>query len=222
VLAANRDTLPVRGDAVFQKLEAFWRKTSQWYDRAHRTSLFARLFGTGAAASNDQGILVNRDFQRALAAFCLAVLESAGATGWPGNSPQSNAHLARAGLDLLSNLGARQFGNSLVAAREIHEQLLAGLTILNDTALQTAFSAQGLWNLLHTIIGDPAPDFTRLLHRGQDGQRILEWLAASLPQLRGPVRLPAITPGSPVVAWASEWLDATGILPQSNPGGVAA
>src|SRR5439155_17658901 len=68
VLTANRDTLPARSDAALQKLETFWGKSPQWYDRAHRTSLFARRFGTGTAASNDQGTLVNRDFQRALAA----------------------------------------------------------------------------------------------------------------------------------------------------------
>ena len=97
------------------------------------------------------------------------------------------------------------------------------MTILNDSSLQAAFSAHSLWSLLQTIIGDPAPDFTRLLHRGQDGQRILDWLAASLPQMgRTPLPLPAIAPGSPVIGWASEWLDATGILPQPNTGGVAA
>jgi len=215
-LTAARDALPVRSDVTMGKLEAFARKLPEWYDRAHRNALFARLFGVGPGASNDQGALINRDFPRALAAFCLAVLAVAGANGWPRNSTVDEARLAQTAVDLLGNLGSRQFGNALLAARSVHEQLARALEILNDSALQTAFQAHGLWDLLHTIIGDQSPDFARLLHRGQDGERILEWLAAALPQIgRGSIRLPQVGPQSPLVAWAAEWLDATGILPPS-------
>jgi hypothetical protein len=181
------------------------------------------VFGLGAGASNDQGTLVNRDFQLALGAFCLAVLSSAGAIGWPNSSPVQDAHLLKATLDLLSNLGARQFGNSLIAGRSIHEQFTRALEILNDSTLQSSFQAHGLWDLLHKIIGDPSPDFSRLLHRGQDGQRIIEWLATALPQFgRAPMRMPAIASQAPVVAWAAGWLDATGMLPATAASGVFA
>ena len=155
VLAVNRTSLPVRSAAAAGKLEAFSRNMPRWYDRAQRASLFARLFGGGAAASNDQGALINRDFQRALAAFCLALFASGGATSWARRSTASEAHVAQAALDLLGNLGTRQFGNSIVAARVVHEQLAAAFDLLNDPALQAAFSVRGLWALLVVIIGDP-------------------------------------------------------------------
>jgi len=223
VLAGARDTLDIRSDTVAARLDAFAHKAPEWYDRDHRNTLFARVFGLGAGASNDQGTLVNRDFQRALGAFCLALLASAGATGWPNVSPVQDAHLLQTTLDLLTNLGSRVFGNSLLAGQSIHEQFTRALEILNDTTLQSSFQAHGLWDFLHKIIGDPSPDFSRLLHRGQDGQRIIEWLASALPQFgRGPMRMLPISSQALVVAWAAGWLDATGMLPATASAGVFA
>lgn len=213
VLAASRDTLPIRSDVTAGKLEAFYQRERQWYDRSQRNALFARLFGLGPGS--DQG--GNHDFQRIFATFCLAVVTAAQSAqfGQPGTF--ESARVSETALELLANLGAHQYGNTLTAAPMIHDQLAAAVDLLLDNGLQTAFETQGMWNLLQKIMGDQAPDFGRLSHRGQSGQRILDWLANALPQLAGsPPRTPLIGAQAPVAVWASGWLEATGILPSSS------
>ena len=141
VMALNRATLPVQDLAGAGKLESFARAMRNWFDRQHRATLFARLFGLGEAATNDQGILVNRDFERALGAFCLAMVSYAGSGPLAARSGYEAAHLASSTMDLLSNLGGRQSGNVLAAARSIHEELLGAIDVLNDHGVQTAFQA---------------------------------------------------------------------------------
>jgi hypothetical protein len=211
VMAQNRATLPVQDLAGAGKLESFARAMQNWYDRQHRGTLFARLFGLGEAATNDQGVLVNRDFERALAAFCLAIVAYAGNGPFTVRSGYESAHLATSAVDLLSNLGGRQFGNTLFAARSIHDELLHAIDLLNDRGIQSAFQAHDMWNLLAKVIGDGAPDFGRLVHRGQTGQRLMEWLASALAQLSG-VSSPPVPP-TVAVTWAAEWLDANGLMP---------
>lgn len=210
VMAVNRATLPVQSAAGAGKLESFAHAMQSWYDRQHRSQLFARLFGIGDGATNDQGALINRDFERAFAAFCLALLAYAGMGPFSAPSGFEAAHLATASLDLLQNLGGRQFGNTLFAAQNIHDELLRAIDILNDRGIQSAFVARDIWDLMGKVIGDGAPDFGRIMHRGQTGQRLMEWLASSLPQFGGATP-PA--PPSAVAAWAAEWLDANGLLP---------
>jgi len=210
MMAQNRATLPVQDLTGAGKLEAFARGMQNWYDRQHRGMLFARLFGLGEAATNDQGVLVNRDFERALAAFCLAIVAYAGSGPFTVRSGYEAAHLATSAVDLLSNLGGRQFGNTLFAARTIHDELLRAIDLLNDRGIQQAFMARDMWDLLARVIGDGAPDFGRLIHRGQTGQRLLEWLASVLAQIGNP-NTPSDPPAA-AVNWAAEWLDANGLL----------
>jgi hypothetical protein len=217
VIALNRATLPIQDARAAGKVEAFAQKMQRWYDRQHRGMLFARLFGLGEAATNDQGVLVNRDFERTLGAFCLAIVAYAGAGPFTFHTGSDTAHLASAALDLLSNLGGRQFGNTLPAAQNIHDELLAAIDVLNDRGMQASLQARDMWDLLAKVIGEGAPDFGRLIHRGQTGQRLMEWLANVLSQLSGLGAPP--TPSTAVVTWAAEWLDANGLL---HPAGAAA
>jgi hypothetical protein len=215
VMAVNRFTMGVQNAASAGKLETFAHAMQNWYDRQHRSQLFARLFGIGDGATNDQGALVNRDFERAFAAFCLALVAYAGNGPFSAPSGFEAAHLAGASIDLLSNLGGRQFGNTLFAAQNIHDELLQAIDILNDRGIQTAFAAHNIWDLMTKVIGDGAPDFGRLMHRGQTGQRLMEWLASMLPQFGG--ARPPVPPGT-VATWAAEWLDANGLLPAQGSG----
>jgi hypothetical protein len=210
VMAANRATMPIQSPASAGKLESFSRAMQNWYDRPHRNTLFARLFGLGEGATNEQGVLVNRDFERVFASFCLAVVSYAGTGPFSIPSGYGAAHLASAAMDLLSNLGGRQFGNTVLAARSIHEELLHAIDILNDRGIQSAFMARDIWDLMSKVIGEGAPDFGRLMHRGQTGQRLLEWLSSVMAQIGGgaPAAPPAVA-----VNWAAEWLDANGLLP---------
>ncbi len=217
VIALNRATLPIQDVRAAGKLETFAQQMQRWYDRQHRATLFSRLFGIGEGATNEQGVLVNRDFERTLGAFCLAVVAYAGAGPFTFRTGSDNAHLATSALDLLSNLGGRQFGNTLPAAQNLHDELLAAIDLLNDHGIQTSLQARDMWDLLAKVIGEGAPDFGRLIHRGQTGQRLMEWLAGVLPQLGGLGTPP--TPSTAVVTWAAEWLDANGLL---RPAGAAA
>lgn len=213
VLVASRDSLPVRSDVTAGKMEAFYQRERQWYDRSQRNALFARLFGLGPGS--DQG--GNHDFQRIFATFCLAIVAAAQSAQFGSPGTFESARVSETALELLANLGAHQYGNTLSAAPMIHDQLAAAVDLLLDRGLQTAFEAQGMWNLLQKIMGDRAPDFGRLSHRGQSGQRILDWLANALPQLTGnPPRPPLIGPSAPIAVWASGWLEATGVMPSPS------
>jgi hypothetical protein len=217
VLVASRDTLPIQDVATAGKMEAFYQRSRDWYDRDQRRQLFGRLFGLGPG-SDQSG---NHDFQRIFGAFCLAVTASAAAARFGRPGPYEETHVVETALQLLGNLGARQYGSALVAARVLHDQLAAAVDLLTDKSLQAAFQAHGLWDLLGKIMGDQAPDFGRLSHRGQNGQHLLEWLASAMPQLSGSTpRLPLIGPQSPVAVWAAGWLDANGVLPTTYAHGL--
>jgi hypothetical protein len=217
VMALNRATLPVQDAAGAGKLESFAHGMQNWLDRQHRNTLFARLFGIGEAATNDQGVLVNRDFERALAAFCLAIVAYSGSGPVTYRSGYEAAHLSSSAADLLSNLAGRQLASALPAARIIHDELLRAIDLLNDRGIQTSFQAHDIWDLLTKVIGEGAPDYGRLMHRGQTGQRLLEWVSTVMPQMGGYGAPP--TPSTAVLTWAAEWLDANGLL---RPAGAAA
>jgi len=218
VLVASRDSLGIQDVGTAGKMETFYQRSRQWYDRNQRKMLFGRLFGLGPGS--DEG--GNHDFQRIFAAFCLAITASSAASRFGRPGAFEDAHVAETALELLGNLGAHQYGSALVAARALHDQLAAAVDLLLDKSLQITFQARGLWDLLQKIMGDQAPDFGRLSHRGQNGQHILEWLATAIPQLSvSPPRVPLIGPQSPVAVWAAGWLDATGVLPANYAQGLA-
>ncbi len=209
ILVASRDSLALQDTRTAGKMETFYRRAQQWYSRSERSLLFGRLFGLGAG-SDQTG---NHDFQRIFAALCLAITASSSAARFGRPGAFEDAHVAQTALELLGNLGARQYGSVLIAAQALHDQLAAAVDLLTDSGLQTTFEAHGMWDLLQKIMGDQAPDFGRLSHRGQYGQHILEWLGTARPQLTGnPPRVPLIGPQSPVAVWAAGWLDATGLL----------
>lgn len=207
---------------VAEKLEAFaQRGRGRWYDRAHRQQLFARLFGTGPAATNDAGATVNREFEQRLAGLCLALARYAADLRFSsGASSGSEAAVRTAAVGLLSNLAPRQFGNTLIAGRLIQEELQAAIDLLNDPEVGALFGVRGLWPTLRQILGDQAPDLQRLVDRAQAGLRLIEWLAAALPQLTnsaGPLPLPEPS----IFASAATWLQATGLDPAAAGGRAA-
>lgn len=209
VLAAARGDLPIPDERTAAKLDRFAQR-HDWFDRPQRNALFARLFGIG----DGRGALPNADFQRLLASFCLALLAYEAAARWGSVGGFEAAQVAQAGLGVLGNLGSRQFGNTLLAARTVHDQLAAAVDILLDPGLLAAFEVRNLWDFLRKIMGDQAPDFGRLTHRGQFGQQLLHWLAASLPLLTAATpSVPKLGASSPVADAAAGWLDASGLLP---------
>lgn len=213
LLANARGSLSLTSTRAAGKLEVFAERSRQWYDRAHRSQVFARLFGLGPATGSEAGNTVNGDFQQRLATLCLILVRYGEDYRWSrvvGSTRE--ALLRQTATDLLVNLGLRQFGNTLIAARLIQEQLQHAIDILNDPDIGVLFQARGMWDLLRKILGDETPDLGRLLTRGQSGLRILDWLASVIPQLsESTLSRPLVPTGSPVFVWAAQWLEATGV-----------
>ena len=76
-LAEARTSLDLPNERVAERLERFAQRQREWFDAASRNQLFARVFGTGPAATNDGGGIVNRDFEQRLVALCSALVRSA-------------------------------------------------------------------------------------------------------------------------------------------------
>ena len=212
MLAQARTTLTFASRQALEKLEDFALRSRHWYDRETRDLLFARLFSIGRAATNAEGNIVNRDFQQRFATFCLAI-EDYNENYGRGQQPEPirEATLRGEATNLLINLGARQFGNTVLAAGTIQAQLQHAIDLLENRDIGALFQAQGLWDILRKILGPETPDLARLIDRGQSGLWLLDWLASVIPQISEKAAFrPLLPAGSPVFVWATTWLKATG------------
>src|SRR5262249_42867092 len=117
VLVASRDTLSSQDQTTAGELEAFYQGSVPSCDRNERKLLYGRLFGLGPG-SDETG---NHDFQRLFAGLCLAITASGAAARFVRPGPYEDAHVAEAAQQLLGNLGTRQYGSVLVAARALHD-----------------------------------------------------------------------------------------------------
>ncbi|MFL6331781.1 MAG: hypothetical protein ACJ754_00395 [Pyrinomonadaceae bacterium] len=212
LLAGQRYDLKVTSEKAARLLEEFWRRSRQWYDRESRNRIYARLFGSGQSARRDEGQAVNREFQQRLANLC-GVLVGYSEQYRFGQRPTASqeALVREVALDLLTNLGARQYGNTNAAAGQLQEQLRRAIELLNDEGVASLFGARGMWDVLRKILGPETPDLGRLITRGQSGLHILDWLASALPQINettpGRLLLPA---DATVFTLAASWLEASG------------
>jgi hypothetical protein len=193
LLADQRETFNLTSYDAAAKLDGFATREHQWYDRAGRVQLYARLFGIGPSATNDTGTLTNREFGGIEA----SALESAEA--------------------LLANLASRGLGNTLLAARRIEDQVWHAVEILRDPAIGALVGARTLQQTILAILGKDAPDVQRLIDAGTNGQKVLVWLADALPRLSGTQPGPVIPPNDPIVVTAGLWLDAVGLSSVQQP-----
>jgi hypothetical protein len=219
MLAQSRTEQSMGSPHIAVKLEAYAERMHRWYDRPHRDQLFARLFGIGGGATNEGGNTVNREFQQAFATLCHAIVRYSDDyrySRWPSLAQESQVR--QSALSVAMNLGARQFGNTLVAGRLIQEQLQASIELLRDPDLGVLFQSQGLWATLRKILGPDTPDLDRLVSRGQSGLHLLNWLATVVAKLGDASdATPLLPPDSPAFGWAATWLQATDIQVGSAP-----
>ena len=203
----------VRGAA---KLDDYHKRSQNWFDRDHRNLLFARLFGIGAAATNDAGATVNRTFEQYLAALCSSIERYARDYEFGQlPSPQREVAVRQAAADLVSNLAPRVSDGMLYASQHLQEQLQHALDILAEPEIGALFGTHGVWSTLRALLSDQAPDLGRLVNRGQYGQRLIQWVATILNQLDiGDAQIsttPLLSSTSPVLHYAAEWLAASAV-----------
>jgi hypothetical protein len=212
-LSVERGGLLLQSTTAAAKLERFAQQQRDWYDRAQRLQLFARLFGLGGAGGSPVRQDANDAFQQQFAHLCYTINQVAEDYRWGQNpGPIREAALRLAARTLLMNLGSRQYGNTLLAGRKIQAQVQAAIDIVSDPDIGGLVQGRGLWDTLRKFYGSQTPDLGRLLNRGQSGQRLMTWLALVLPELqREPPGQPLLPAGSPVFIWAATWLEATGI-----------
>jgi hypothetical protein len=212
LLAAERDTLNLTSYEAAAKLDDFATRAHQWYDRAGRVQLYARLFGIGPGATNDHGTVVNREFVSLLASMCRALAVYAQLSTGAGIVAGLEATLVEAAQALLGNLAQRALGNTLLAARRIEDQVRHAIEILRDPAIGALVGARTFQETILNILGKDAPDVQRLIDAGAAGQKVLEWMADALPRLEaGSQHVVIVTLDDPVIVTAGLWLNAVGL-----------
>jgi hypothetical protein len=210
LLAEERYTLNLASYEAAAKLEDFAMRGREWYDRAGRLQIYARLFGIGAAATNDGGALVNREFVPLLASLCRALARYADVSqsGYVGGLEATVRMSAQA---LLANIAPRALGNTQLAARRLEDQVRRAVDVLREPAIGALVGARTLQQTIVNILGNDAPDVQRLIDTGLAGQKVLLWLAGTLPRIAGSSREPLIAYGDPVSVTAGLWLHAAGL-----------
>lgn len=212
LLAREWGSLDLTSNEAAELLEEFARRSRDWYDRDGRDRIFARLFGLGRMAGETAGA-ANRGFENRLASVCLSLVKHG--DGWRfGEQPSASrdAGLRHAGRALLADLAPRESDNTLLAGRRIQQQLQLAIEVLQHPAIGALFGARGLWDTLRRVLGADAPDFARVLDRGQSGQRIMLWLADVLPQVVDPADTKQLLQAdSPLYRFAASWLEASGL-----------
>jgi hypothetical protein len=212
LLADERYSLNLASYEAAAKLDDFATRRHQWYDRAGRVQIYARLFGIGPAATNEAGALVNREFVSLLAGLCRSLTRYAdagfGGAGYGG----LEAGVQIAAEALLANIAPRALGNTVVAARRLNDQVRHAVDLLRDPPIGALVGAHTLQQTLVNILGQEAPDVQRLIDAGLSGQKVLEWLANVLPRIADTTtHVPLVTIGDPIAVTAALWLHAAGL-----------
>lgn len=200
LLANERWSLGTHDTTAAGQLEAYAAEMPRWPRAPMREQLFARIFGApgeqvagqpslGAAARNDV-------FEELLAGYCDAIASSD-----PNGTPRALNGLRLAGGRLRANLAPRQYGNTLIVAKPLVEQLRASLDLLALRGIADIFHTTGAWGVVRAMQPTGAVDIGRHLDRGQSGRTLCSSVGqAPVPDL-----------GDGVLAQAADmWLTATG------------
>jgi len=215
ILGAGRDRLPLNSVTAARRLDDFVSPLHKYPGRQERELIFARVFGSGPAAVLERGNAINNGFEQLLANLCFALVQYSRDTNWKlPPSPAREVVVRRTATSLVINLSGRQFGNTLAAGSQIANMLQKAVAILGDPAVLAYFQTRTLWDTLRRLLGDRVPDLGRLLTRGQNGMRLVRWIAGVLPQLLDELQIRSIVgPNEPQYLWAAQWLEATGLVP---------
>jgi hypothetical protein len=176
LLVAERWNLGVRDRAAAAALERFASAMRDLPDAAMRGQLFARLFGaqpppaSGAAGAAARAVPAGRNdaFEELLAGYCQAI------TAYREQpARRAAAGLRLAGERLRANLAPRQYGNTMIVAKALVEQVRASLDLLAMAGIEQLFGTTGAWGVLRALHASEAGDIGRRVDRGRSGQVVV-------------------------------------------------
>jgi hypothetical protein len=183
LLAAERWTLELRDDQSAAALERFAENGARWPPAAQRAGLYGRLFGASggdldrtptpgrhAVDAPPVAVLpppVNAAFEELLAGYCEAIVQVQSAA-----YGRATATLRLAGDRLRANLAPRQFGNTLVVAAPLVEQLQAALNLLGQAGITGLLHVRTQWDVVRALTSGGV-DIGRHLDRGQAGRTLI-------------------------------------------------
>ena len=208
LLAEQRWDLGVRDARTNQKLEAYAGNAQRWPRIALSRQLYARLFGSSDAdadAQPDAGAIANQVFEELLAGYCDVI-----ARFDPRALPRNRTGLRLAGDRLRANLAPRQYGNTLIVAKSLVEQVSAALDLLAQEGIGRLFHVTGAWDVVRAMQEDSGIDIGRHVDRGQAGRTVIASVGfPTVPDLVD----------SALSRAAEGWLVATGFESQPVLGG---
>jgi hypothetical protein len=207
LLATERWNLDLRDHEAAGALEAFARAMPGWPGATVRAQLFARLFGTAIGTPDGPGRLrpvaapPNDVFEELLAGYAQAL-----AAFSPAGGRRAAVAFQAAGDRLRANLAPRQYGNTMIVASALVDQLRASLDLLALDGIGAVFATSGVWNVLRALHGGEGGDIGRRVDRGRAGQTIVA--STGYPSVPDLVE-------SPLVDAATMWLLATGFADEA-------
>jgi hypothetical protein len=213
LLVDQRYSLSLRDQDALQRIEDYATKSARRPRQQIRRQLFSRLFG--AAWPDDeptdhrnpvitQQVPANHAFEELLAGYCDALVAFD-----IRKAARSRTALKLAGDRLRANLAPRQYGNTLLIATPLVEQLRASLDLLALPGLGEMFGVNGAWAVVRAMQPDLGADIGRRVDRGQSGRDVVK--SSGYPPV------PDLVDAALVHA-ADVWLSATGFT--SGPSGT--
>ena len=211
-LATARFSLNLRDHDAAQKLDDLVRAMQgQWLSRDLRNQIFVRTFGLGFADPAMGDATTNREFEPRFAQFCGAVARFGTEKSWGQISTATTTQVGYAAQLLLTNLGGRVQGNTLVVASHLSNQIKTAIAVLNHPGMAAIFMARDAWDVIRAVLGPATPDLQGPVTRAQTGLRLLSWMAGHVAALSRADAVPALAAEAEAPALAERWMAAAGI-----------
>lgn len=200
--------IPLDLGSASSKLMQFWQHRNERFSPEERRSLFDRLF--------------NADFDNFMIDICEALYKLDEGAMRPGTSnPLEQAKVRTVAAQLSDHLLNHTTGESAFAANDILASIRAATTILNDPHVEHVFGTHSLWTTVQAILhryGGEVGNPTAFVTRGKAGLTILAWLAEAQAMMGDSTR-PFVGLDNPVIAAATDWLNASLTIEESKVDG---
>jgi hypothetical protein len=110
----------------------------------------------------------NDAFEELLAGYCQAI------TAYREHRARhAAAGLRLSGERLRANLAPRQYGNTMIVAKALVEQVRTSLDLLAMAGIGQLFGTTGAWGVLRALHASEAGDIGRRVDRGQSGRIVV-------------------------------------------------